>query len=301
MSAIDPEYTLGRLASDRERLLQALAAEGLLGRNARSSAPGAPARVGLVTSSGQRGGGRLPPRAGSERAGLAGHGPRHPGPGQRLGSRRGRRPAPAGRPRARRHRRHPRWWGPHRPGHLRQRSRGPGHRRPPPAGADRHRPRGRPQRGRRGRPHVVQDAHRLRRVPRRPGQEPSTTASTSCWAEIARAARRRLDRADRHLQASAAGVARSGQAAVLAGDLRLGESARRLARAAPRAIDRATVHLEATASPRRRARSRPGAGPGLVDHPHRDRRARAQRRRAAARRPARDHVRRRLHPQPGRG
>ena len=52
MSAIDPEYTLGRLAVDRERLLQALLAEGLLRRNASTPLPPAPLRVGLVTSAG---------------------------------------------------------------------------------------------------------------------------------------------------------------------------------------------------------------------------------------------------------
>jgi exodeoxyribonuclease VII large subunit len=52
MSAIDPEYTLGRLAADRDRLLQALATEGLLRRNAALALPAAPRRIGLVTSAG---------------------------------------------------------------------------------------------------------------------------------------------------------------------------------------------------------------------------------------------------------
>ena len=52
MSAIDPEYTLGRLATDRERLLRTLAAEGLLGRNAAVPLALRPIRVGMVTSSG---------------------------------------------------------------------------------------------------------------------------------------------------------------------------------------------------------------------------------------------------------
>jgi len=52
MSAIDPDYTLGRLASERERLLLALAAEGLLGRNGYLPLPVRPRRVGLVTSAG---------------------------------------------------------------------------------------------------------------------------------------------------------------------------------------------------------------------------------------------------------
>lgn len=50
MSGIDPEYTLGRLAADRERLLRTLEAEGLLRRNARLPMPPVPLVVGLVTS-----------------------------------------------------------------------------------------------------------------------------------------------------------------------------------------------------------------------------------------------------------
>ena len=52
MSAIDPTYTLGRMAAERDRLLQALAAEGLLDRNERLALPAVPLRVGLVTSDG---------------------------------------------------------------------------------------------------------------------------------------------------------------------------------------------------------------------------------------------------------
>jgi exodeoxyribonuclease VII large subunit len=52
MSAIDPAYTLGRMAAERDRLLQALQAEGLLDRNARQPLPAVPLRVGLVTSDG---------------------------------------------------------------------------------------------------------------------------------------------------------------------------------------------------------------------------------------------------------
>ena len=50
MTSIDPAYTLGRLATQREQILAALAADGLLGRNgARALAP-RPYRIGLVTS-----------------------------------------------------------------------------------------------------------------------------------------------------------------------------------------------------------------------------------------------------------
>ena len=52
MNAIDPAFTLGRLQADRERLLAALAAEGLLDANAARPVPLVPLRVGLVTSVG---------------------------------------------------------------------------------------------------------------------------------------------------------------------------------------------------------------------------------------------------------
>ncbi len=50
MTWIDPEYTLGRLAAERERLIRRLRAEGLVDRNGRLPMPAAPLRVGLVTS-----------------------------------------------------------------------------------------------------------------------------------------------------------------------------------------------------------------------------------------------------------
>ena len=49
MTAIDPDFTVGRLAVERDRLLRALAAEGLLERNAAVPLPVVPVRVGLVT------------------------------------------------------------------------------------------------------------------------------------------------------------------------------------------------------------------------------------------------------------
>jgi exodeoxyribonuclease VII large subunit len=52
MSDIDPSFTLGRLAADRERLLRALAAEGLLDRQPSLARPAVPLRLGLVTSAG---------------------------------------------------------------------------------------------------------------------------------------------------------------------------------------------------------------------------------------------------------
>ena len=52
MSAIDPTYTLGVLAAEREGLLRELADNGLLRANAMRSVPSVPMRVGVVTSLG---------------------------------------------------------------------------------------------------------------------------------------------------------------------------------------------------------------------------------------------------------
>lgn len=52
MTGIDPAFTLGRLAAERDRLLRTLADEGLLERNAGLMVPVPPLRVGLVTSVG---------------------------------------------------------------------------------------------------------------------------------------------------------------------------------------------------------------------------------------------------------
>ena len=52
MTGIDPAFTLGRLAAERDRLLRALAEEGLLERNAGLLVTAPPLRVGLVTSVG---------------------------------------------------------------------------------------------------------------------------------------------------------------------------------------------------------------------------------------------------------
>jgi len=52
MTWIDADYTLGRLAAERERLIRALSTEGLLDRNAALPVPPVPLRVGLVTSVG---------------------------------------------------------------------------------------------------------------------------------------------------------------------------------------------------------------------------------------------------------
>ena len=52
MSDIDPAFTLGRLAADRDRLLRLLDGEGLLARQAALPRPVLPLRLGLVTSRG---------------------------------------------------------------------------------------------------------------------------------------------------------------------------------------------------------------------------------------------------------
>lgn len=52
MSAIDPTFTLGQMATDRDAVLAALAADGLLARNGRLPVPLLPLRVGIVTSAG---------------------------------------------------------------------------------------------------------------------------------------------------------------------------------------------------------------------------------------------------------
>ena len=52
MTGIDPGFTLAQLATERERVLAALAAEGLLERNAALPFPSVPLRIGLVTSGG---------------------------------------------------------------------------------------------------------------------------------------------------------------------------------------------------------------------------------------------------------
>jgi exodeoxyribonuclease VII large subunit len=52
MTGIDPVFTVGRLAASRDRIMQSLAAEGLLEANAALDLPLVPLRVGLITSRG---------------------------------------------------------------------------------------------------------------------------------------------------------------------------------------------------------------------------------------------------------
>ena len=52
MTSIDPSFTLGSMAADRDRVLKKLAAEGLIERNRSIPLAAAPLRVGLVTAAG---------------------------------------------------------------------------------------------------------------------------------------------------------------------------------------------------------------------------------------------------------
>ena len=52
MTAIDPNHTIGLLAAERDRVLEALSAEGLLAANGRRPLVGPPLRVALLTSQG---------------------------------------------------------------------------------------------------------------------------------------------------------------------------------------------------------------------------------------------------------
>ena len=52
MTGIDPTYTIGQLAADRDRVLKVLLAEGLVERNRSLPVPLVPLHIGLVTSAG---------------------------------------------------------------------------------------------------------------------------------------------------------------------------------------------------------------------------------------------------------
>lgn len=52
MTWIDPEYTMGKLAADRDRLLRTLRGRGLVDRNRSLPLPPVPLRIGLITSAG---------------------------------------------------------------------------------------------------------------------------------------------------------------------------------------------------------------------------------------------------------
>ncbi len=251
MSDLDPRFTLGDLAQQRDQVLRRLAADGSLDANGRRRLSPVPLRVGVVSSAGTAAwhdfhdellrsgyGFQLVladtrvqgPEAGRRvaRAIIAAVVPRHPA-------------------RPRRHRRDPRRRGPQRAGHVRRRADRPGHRRRAGAGADRSRPRDRPQRRRRGRPHVAEDPDR-RAPPTSSGSSPSTSAPSSsatrpCWwpprAEIDRSGRALLERAHR--------IARRTHAAVERADERLGTRARRIRAAADRPLAEGDRRLTAAA------------------------------------------------------
>src|SRR5436190_2009485 len=67
MSAIDPVFTVGGIAANRERVLRALAADGLLDANRRLELPVVPLRVGFVTSRGSARRARARVRRGTRR------------------------------------------------------------------------------------------------------------------------------------------------------------------------------------------------------------------------------------------
>ncbi|MDQ1430254.1 MAG: exodeoxyribonuclease large subunit [Actinomycetota bacterium] len=52
MTGIDPVFTVGGIAANRDRVLRALSAEGLLDANARHTLAPVPLRIGLITSAG---------------------------------------------------------------------------------------------------------------------------------------------------------------------------------------------------------------------------------------------------------
>ena len=133
MSDLDPRFTLGDLAQQRDQVLRRLAADGSLDANGRRRlSRGAAAGRGRVQRR-DRGVARLPRRAGAQRLRLPARARRHPGagPGGRAAGGPGDHGAvvPRHPARPRRHRRDPRRRGPQRAGDVRRRADRPGHRR----------------------------------------------------------------------------------------------------------------------------------------------------------------------------
>ena len=181
MTGIDPVFTVGGIAANRERVLRVLAAEGLLERQrARSSWRRCRCGSGLITSAGSAAYHDFVARAEAQR--------RTRGRSAWSTSRcraRPRRGASSGRSasssqldvdvgRARPRRRLPR-----RPRAVRHRAGGAGDRGDAGAGVHRRRARDRPQRRRRGRAHRVQDPHRVRAAARAPGRRVRRPGSTT--------------------------------------------------------------------------------------------------------------------------
>jgi len=247
MTAIDPEYTLGRLASDREQLLRTLAAEGLVGRNGALALAVRPLRVGLVTSTGSAAEADFLHEL--EASGLGWEVTALDTRVQGGSAERGVAAA------------------------LRQLAshrldviaviRGGGARTDL-ATFDREVV----ARAIAGLaiPVITGIGHEIDRSVADDVAHTACKTPTACaaflvsrarsfndqvdtsWSHLARAAASHLERADRRVRTAAAGVARSGQAAVLAGDHQVGEASRRLARAGPQGVDRATARLDAAAT-----------------------------------------------------
>ena len=159
MSAIDPDYTLGRLASDRERILSGAASPTACWiATGGSPFPPRPRRIGLVTSAGSAAEADFLHEL--EQSGLGFEVVVIDSPVQGNDADRALTGALSAavdaRRRGRRHRARRRC--PHRSRRLRQRATGPRDRVARAPGADRHRPRDRHQRRRPGGPHRLQDA-----------------------------------------------------------------------------------------------------------------------------------------------
>ena len=163
MTGIDPRFTLGDLAQQRDQVLRRLVAGGLVDANRQAAARARRRCTSASSPASARRRGTTSIRS-WPRSGLGfqlsvcdvrvqgDHAVADGGRSHRL----------AGRPPARRHRGHPRGRRPQRAVGVRRRVDRPRHRRLAGARAHRTRSRGRPQHRRRGGVHLVQDAHRVR-------------------------------------------------------------------------------------------------------------------------------------------
>ena len=270
MTAIDPDYTLGRLASDRERILLALASTGCS-----TATPGWRCRRG-------RGGSAWSPASGSAAEADFLH---------ELDQQRAARSTwwwstarVQGRDadRGRWPRRWPAW------SHARvevvavvrgggartdlaafdERAAGPGHRRPTGPGAHRHRPRDRHQRRRPGGHTALQDADRLCRPPGGPGPSVPRAGRDRSGGISPCGSRSAIDAERARVTSREATRGARRWPSPIAAASPLDERRRRLARAAPRLGRPPQLRLDVARRPGSRRRSGPDPGPGLVDHPH---------------------------------
>ena len=285
MTGIDPRFTLGDLAQQRDQVLRRLVAGGLVDANRRPPLGRVPLRIGVVTSVGSAAWHDFHHELDAQRSRLPARGLRRARPGRpRRGDGRRGRSTSLGRPPARRHRGHPRRRRPQRAVRVRRRGDRPRHRRLAGAGAHRPRPRDRPQHRRRGRPHLVQDAHRVRA--RRSSQAAASTSPTAerAFERVVAAARddaRRgpsivlVDRAHR--------IARRTHAAVVRAEEGLGQRRRSAARGPPAGRSAtpsaaSTAPIERLRSPAAAASSTAEAAPPRRRSPRRARCARPRRR-----------------------